>query len=343
MNGPERLGRYTVIRKVGSGGFATVWLARDETLDAEVAIKVLAEHWVEDEDVRGRFLAEGRFLRRVDSPHVVGVHDIGETDEGRPFLVLTYADRGSLEARLKDGPLELAEAVEVIRQIATGLQALHNRDLLHRDIKPDNVLFRGTPDGERAMVGDLGLGKSLDAVSRLTMPGGTPAYVAPEQVRGDQLDPRADQYALASVAYAALSGRSPYGAKTLGAVLAIDAPPPPLRDVQPGVPDAVDAAVLRGLSLDREDRYDDVTAFAEALTNAHTGGAAQRTHFDRPAPSLRRWPPRCRPAPPSLRHPRSRSLRKPARCRWPSPSRPRVSRPAGGRGCGWRPGWRRRC
>ena len=266
QTGPKRLGRYAVVRKLGSGGFATVWLGYDEVLDAEVAIKVLAEHWVDDEDVRDRFLAEGRFLRRVDSPHVVGVHDIGETDEGRPFLVLTYADRGTLDQRLADGPMPADEAIPVLEQIATGLRALHNRDLLHRDMKPANVLFRSTPEGERAMVGDLGLGKSLDAVSRLTLPGGTPAYVAPEQVRGDQLDPRADQYALAAVAYAMLSGRSPHGAKTLAAVLAITEPPAPLRTLVPEVPEVVEAAVQKGLALDREERWPDVTAFAEGLT-----------------------------------------------------------------------------
>ena len=262
----RRIGRYAVVRKLGSGGFATVWLGYDEVLDAEVAIKVLAEHWVDDADVRDRFLAEGRFLRRVDSPHVVGVHDIGETEEGRPFLVLTYADRGTLDQRLADGPMPVDEAIPVLQQIATGLRALHNRDLLHRDIKPANVLFRSTPEGERAMVGDLGLGKSLDAVSRLTLPGGTPAYVAPEQVRGDQLDPRADQYALAAVAYAMLSGRSPHGAKTLAAVLAITEPPAPLRTLRPEIPEVVEAAVQKGLALDRDERWPDVTAFAEGLT-----------------------------------------------------------------------------
>jgi eukaryotic-like serine/threonine-protein kinase len=268
MNGPDKIGRYAVLRKLGSGGFATVWLAHDETLDAEVAIKVLNEHWVDDQDVRDRFLAEGRFLRRVDSPHVVGVHDIGETDEGRPFLVLTYADRGTLEQRLADGPMDIDEAVTVIKQVAAGLRALHNRDLLHRDVNPANVLFRGMPDGDRAMLGDLGLGKSLDAVSRLTLPGGTPAYVAPEQVRGDQLDTRADQYALAAVAYSMLSGRSPYEAKTLGAVLAIEEPPVPLRTLRPEVPEVIEAAVQKALALDRDERWPDVTAFADALTAA---------------------------------------------------------------------------
>ncbi|MEU4192455.1 serine/threonine-protein kinase [Kribbella sp. NPDC026611] len=265
---PVRLGRYAVIRKLGSGGFAAVWLARDEQLDAEVAVKVLAEHWVDDLDVRRRFVDEGRFLRKVESPYVVGVHDIGSTDDDRPFLVLTYADRGTLADRIKAGPLPLPDAVDVIENIGAGLQELHDRGVLHRDVKPENVLFRSTPTGERAMLGDLGLGKSLEAVSRVTMPGGTPAYVAPEQVRGDVLDPRADLYALAAVTYAALAGRPPYGATTLAGVLAVDGPPGPLSTVRDDIPAEVDAVILRALERDRELRWPDVRSFAGALRTA---------------------------------------------------------------------------
>ncbi|WP_112238806.1 serine/threonine-protein kinase [Kribbella monticola] len=280
---PSHFGRYAVIRRLGSGGFAAVWLARDEELDAEVAVKVLAEHWVDDLDVRRRFVEEGRFLRKVESPYVVGVHDTGTTDDDRPYLVLTYADRGTLADRIKAGPLPLTDTVELIGNVSTGLQELHDRGVLHRDVKPENVLFRSTPTGERAMLGDLGLGKSLDAVSRVTMPGGTPAYVAPEQVRGDVLDPRADLYALAAVTYAALAGQPPYGATTLAAVLAVEGPPASLRTVRDDVPAEVDAVILRGLSQDREQRWPDVRSFAVALRAAALVPATVRR------PSVRPW------------------------------------------------------
>jgi serine/threonine protein kinase len=272
---PSHFGRYAVIRRLGSGGFAAVWLVRDEELDAQVAVKVLAEHWVDDLDVRRRFVEEGRFLRKVESPYVVGVHDIGTTDDDRPYLVLTYADRGTLADRIKAGPLPLADTVSVIEDVSAGLQELHDRGVLHRDVKPENVLFRSTPTGERAMLGDLGLGKSLEAVSRVTMPGGTPAYVAPEQVRGDVLDPRADLYALAAVTYAALAGKPPYGATTLAAVLAVDGPPEPLLDV----PAAVNEVIRRGLSKDRDQRWPDVQAFAEALRSAASEAEAPARRF----------------------------------------------------------------
>ena len=137
-------------------------------------MKVLADNWTEDHHIRTRFVEEGRYLRRVDSPHVVTVYDAGELDDGRPYLVMTYADQGSLADRLEAGGLEVAEAAEVVRQVGSGLQALHDRGILHRDVKPANVLFRSLPEGSgspgvRAMLGDLGLGKALDVSSRLTM------------------------------------------------------------------------------------------------------------------------------------------------------------------------------
>ncbi|MFI5692139.1 serine/threonine-protein kinase [Kribbella sp. NPDC051586] len=273
MDQPPRIGRYSLVRRVGAGGFATVWLARDEQLDAEVAVKILSENWVEDEDVRRRFLAEGRFLRKVDSLYVVGVHDIGEADDGRPFMVLTYADGGTLAERIKAGPLEFGEAVRIITQVGRGLKHLHARGVLHRDVKPANVLFRtDSAAGDRAMLSDLGLGKSLAEVSRITMPGGTPAYVAPEQVMGDRLDHRADLYSLGAVAYAAFTGQAPHGVVSLGAVMQIDKPPPSMTTLREDVPDAIDVVVRRALEPDRDQRWPDLDSFLNALREAHTTG-----------------------------------------------------------------------
>lgn len=265
---PSLLGRYPVRRRLGAGAFATVWLAHDEQLDSPVAIKVLADNWTEDLHVRQRFLEEGRFLRRVESPHVVSVYDAGELPDGRPFLVMSYADQGTLADRLELAPLTRAQAVHVVAQAGAGLHALHQRGVLHRDIKPANVLFRTVElDGHSrvtAMVGDLGLGKAMDMSSRLTMIGGTPQFVAPEQARGEALDARADQFSLAAVTYLLLAGRAPYDHPSLTAA-AEPAPAPPMGG---GLPDAVEAVVHRGLAIDREDRFPDVPAFVAALTAA---------------------------------------------------------------------------
>jgi hypothetical protein len=269
---PARLGRYAVRRRIGSGGFATVWLAYDEQLDSPVAIKVLAENWTEDSHVRQRFLEEGRYLRKVESPHVVTVYDAGSLDDDRPYLVMSYADQGTLAERLEGEGLTVGQASEVIRQVGEGLHALHMRGVLHRDIKPANVLFR-TADPEhdgtvvRAMVGDLGLGKALDVSSRLTMIAGTPSFVAPEQAQGEHLDARADQYSLAALTYLLLTGRPPYAHSTLSAA-ASPAPPPALSTPDKPFPLVVEEVVMRGLAPDRNDRWPDVMAYVDALRDA---------------------------------------------------------------------------
>jgi len=268
---PSRLGRYAVRRRIGSGGFATVWLAYDEQLDSPVAVKVLAENWTEDQAVRQRFLEEGRFLRKVESPYVVTVYDAGELEDGRPYLVMSYADQGTLADRLEILGLTPGQALEVVRQVGTGLQALHVRGVLHRDVKPANVLFRTVEEAGRhevrAMVADLGLGKALDMSSRLTMIAGTPSFVAPEQAQGEPLDPRADQYSLAALTYLMLSGRSPYAHASLAAAAAPGVPPP-LSTPDRVFPEAVESVVLRGLAPDREDRWPDVAAYVDALAAA---------------------------------------------------------------------------
>jgi eukaryotic-like serine/threonine-protein kinase len=261
---PSRLGRYAVRRRIGSGGFATVWLAYDEHLDSPVAVKVLADNWAGDPQVRQRFVEEGRFLRKVESPHVVPVYDAGELEDGRPYLVMAYADQGNLADRLELGPLPLGQAVAVIRQVGQGLHALHQRGVLHRDVKPANVLFR-TVDGEvRAMVGDLGLGKALDVSSRLTMIAGTPSYISPEQALGEHLDARADVYSLGALSYLLLAGRPPFTHASLAAA-ADPSPPAPLGA---DLPDEVESALGTALAPDREDRWPDVPSYVAALEGA---------------------------------------------------------------------------
>ncbi|WP_224766320.1 serine/threonine-protein kinase [Nocardioides campestrisoli] len=264
MSHPTRLGRYQVRRRLGAGAFATVWLAVDDQLDSEVAIKVLADNWAGDAHVRRRFVEEGRFLRKVDSPYVVPVYDAGELDDGRPYLVMAYADRGTLADRLALGPVPAPEALRILVELGTGLQALHDRDVLHRDVKPGNVLLRGHDDGERAMLADLGLGKALDVSSRLTVIAGTPAYVAPEQARGEGLDARADLYSLAALAHLLLTGRPARAPESL----AVAGSPPPVPPMGAAVPPAVEAAVLRALCVDREDRQASVAEFVAELTQA---------------------------------------------------------------------------
>ena len=270
--GPSHFGRYAVRRRIGSGGFATVWLGYDEQLDAPVAIKVLADNWAEQHEVRTRFVEEGRYLRRVESPHVVPVYDAGSLDDGRPYLVMAYADQGTLSDRLEQGGVTVLQALEVVTQVGRGLQALHDRGILHRDVKPANVLFRTVdpaagPDGVRAMVGDLGLGKALDVSSRLTMIAGTPAYVAPEQAQGETPDARADQFSLGVLTFLLLSGRLPWNHASLPAAAA-PAEPTAMSAAGREFPDSVEQVVRRALSVDRTSRWPSVTAYVDALSRA---------------------------------------------------------------------------
>ncbi|WP_256839091.1 serine/threonine-protein kinase [Ornithinimicrobium faecis] len=204
---PERLGRLHVLRRVGTGGFASVWLAHDPALDSAVAVKVLADNWAERSDVRERFLAEARLLRRVDGDGVVRVYDIGELDDGRPWLSMTYADRGTLADRLPwaGGPVG---AMALLHDLADAVDTLHRHGIVHRDLAPGNILFVSDPRrGERVLVGDLGLAKDLGFASGLTQPGGTGAYRAPEQLEvSDQVGPATDVYALGVLASELLGG-----------------------------------------------------------------------------------------------------------------------------------------
>ena len=184
VSAPAAFGRYRVVRRIGSGAFATVWLAEDEVLEAPVAVKVLADNWAHRLDVRTRFEEEARILRRADSDRVVRVHDIGELPDGRPYFVMTYADRGTLAERLDDGPLPVGEALRYGADIARGLAVLHQVGVIHRDVNPGNVLLRSRPDGtERVLIADLGLAKAAAHGSGFTLTVGTPGYMAPEQAR----------------------------------------------------------------------------------------------------------------------------------------------------------------
>lgn len=321
---PARLGRYAVRRRIGAGGFATVWLAYDEQLDAPVAIKVLADNWTDDHHVRTRFVEEGRFLRRVESPHVVTVYDAGELDDGRPYLVMTYADQGTLADRLQVEGLTVTQSLEVVRQVAAGLQALHDRDVLHRDIKPANVLFRsverraGALRELRAMVGDLGLGKALDMSSRLTMIAGTPSFVAPEQALGERLDARADQYSLGVLTFLLLTGRPPYSHASLAAA-AEPGPAPSLVAVDRELPTAADDVVRRALARDRAERWPSVTEYAAALAEALSDQAGEEGQIG----------PRWLPLDPELTQPGAAPSPRPASGSLPEPSAPRRARTLG--------------
>jgi eukaryotic-like serine/threonine-protein kinase len=267
VSAPARFGRYRVERRIGSGAFATVWLAQDDVLDAPVAVKVLADNWSHRMDIRSRFEEEARILRRADSDRVVRVHDIGELEDGRPYFVMTYADRGSLAERIGDAPLPVADTLRYGADIARGLAVLHQVGVIHRDVNPANILLRtGRDGGERVLIADLGLAKAAVRGSGFTLTVGTPGYTAPEQARPGEhgLDKRADVYSIGAVLHHMLTGVVPEQ----------DEVPLPPRQLRPEVPDAVDAVVRRALAPLPADRFPSAGALADALDRAALDAAA---------------------------------------------------------------------
>lgn len=275
----RRLGRYRLIERLGTGAFATVWLARDDDLEVSVAVKVLADNWSGDADVRERFLAEARLLRRIDDPRVVRVHDIGAVPEGdQPYFVMDLADGGTLadvveQAARRPDP---ERAVALAGEVARAVQVLHDHGVVHRDVKPSNLLLaRGADGASRVVVADLGMAKSLAEASGLTLTAGTPAWMAPEQVRGSAgFDARADVYAVAAVTHALLTGRPPFALASVKEVALRTAPPEPVA-ASLGLPDAVDGLLASSLDPDPARRPASAAAFARLLDRAAAGESVQ--------------------------------------------------------------------
>ncbi|MEU0005172.1 serine/threonine-protein kinase [Streptomyces sp. NPDC006314] len=269
MHSLERIGRYRLERPLGTGAFATVWLAHDPELQAPVAVKVLAENWAHRLDIRERFLSEARLLRRAGSGRVVQVYDIGELPDGRPYFVMEYADGGTLADLLAAGPLPVPDALALTAEAARGAAALHEAGIVHRDIKPTNVLLHTAPDGtRRVLLADLGLAKSLAQASVLTLAAGSAGYQPPEQAEpGEGIDERADVYSLGAVGYELVTGT---------------VPGPPGRVVPPGrlrpdLGEDVDRALVRALEPDRARRWPGAQAFAHELDRLAAGPPAVRS------------------------------------------------------------------
>ena len=252
--------------RIGVGGFATVWLYHDHELESDVAVKALADNWAQRFDIRERFLEEARILRRADSDHVVRVYDLGEVD-GTPYFVMSYADRGSLATLLEAGePLEPSTVAGLVEQAGIGLSVLHRKGVIHRDIKPQNLLLRSDDDGEaQVLVADLGVAKAMLHASGLTQVVGTPAYMAPEQATGIGVDARADVHALGAVTYQMLTGHQ---VRKGGLADLMEARMPEPPSTLAPLPMAVDTVLLRAIHPDREERWPDVRSFTRALAEA---------------------------------------------------------------------------
>jgi tRNA A-37 threonylcarbamoyl transferase component Bud32 len=262
------VGRYVVGPAIARGGQATVYRARHATLPREVALKVFHEHVWADPGFRARFRRECEALAALEHPNIIPVHDAGEA-RGRGYLAMRLARGGSLADRLAAGPVAPREAVRLLRQIASALDAAHARGRLHRDLKPGNVLLE--PDGH-AWLADFGVARTLDATPA-TEEGwlvGTPAYLAPEVIEGHAATPAADRYGLACLAYETLTGAPPFRGERVEAVLYAHVNTAPQRASarRPDLPRSLDAALARGLSKRPAGRPGSASALVEGLAAA---------------------------------------------------------------------------
>lgn len=265
---------YRIESRLGSGGMAVVYRARDERLGRMIALKVMASEWALDEEFRHRFVAESRAAAQVDDPHVIPVYEAG-AEYGRLFIAMRLVAGTDLRGVLRrEGALPAARVIELLAPVASALDAAHAAGLVHRDVKPGNILVDerlGRPD--YVYLADFGLSKGVSAGASLTGPGtylGTPTYSAPEQVQGNRVDGRADQYALACVAFELLTGRPPYEREQPMAVLLahLSATPPSLVALRPELPAAADRVISRALAKRPEQRYGSCRDFADALAHA---------------------------------------------------------------------------
>lgn len=275
---PEKFGRYKIISELGRGGMATVYRAFDPNFDREVAIKALPREMMHDPQFRSRFEREIKMVAQLGHPSIVPVYDTGEVD-GQPYFVMRFMTGGSLSDRIEKGGIPIEETARIIGKIAQGLAYAHRKGVIHRDLKPDNILF--DENGE-PFISDFGVAKLIESAGNLTGSGviGTPAYMSPEQAQGVEIDKRSDVYGLGVIVYQMLTGHQPYSADTpMGVVVKhITEPVPEILKVLPNLPPDVDAVIKTAMAKDKTSRYENTIELAKALNTIAFGDPGNITY-----------------------------------------------------------------
>ena len=272
-----KLGKYEIVEEIGHGGMATVYRAYQPSLNRHVAIKVLSGQLAKDETFRQRFAREAKAVAQLSHPNILPIYDFGEQPALEALYIVTeLIEGGTLKAKL-GAPLNAHEAVRLAAEIGRALDYAHRRGIVHRDVKPNNVLLA---DDGRPLLTDFGIAKMI-AGTQYTQNGtsvGTPTYMSPEQAKGQEIDGRSDIYSLGAVAYYLLSGRPPFeGSKPLKVIFAHvndEVVAPSSRGFD--VPSDLEEIVLRCLSKAKEDRYQDAAGLRDALDNCESAGSWTR-------------------------------------------------------------------
>jgi serine/threonine-protein kinase len=282
---PEKIGLYEVKSELGRGGMATVYRAYDPRFEREVAVKVLPSELLHaDPQFRLRFEREAKIIAQLEHSAIVPVYDVGEAD-GQPYFVMRYMNGGSLSDRIKAGVMSVEEAARILGIIAPGLDEAHSKGIVHRDIKPSNILFdkRDIP-----YISDFGIAKLSQAqAGNVTGSAiiGTPAYMAPEQAQGDEIDGRADIYALGIILYEMVTGRQPYEADTPMAVAIkhITDPVPHILTANPKLPEGMETIIQAAMAKDKNERYSTAVEMTDALHDLTRNNPTQlRTKISTP-------------------------------------------------------------
>src|SRR4051812_1492414 len=300
----SELAGYRIEGVAGRGGMGTVYRATDIALDRPVALKLIADEFAGDAEFRERFKRESRLAASIRHPHVVTVFRAGQED-GRLYIAMDYVEGSDLKTLLDErGALEPTLAAKIIWQVASALDAAHAKAMVHRDVKPANVLLAGEREGVHAYLTDFGLTKLTGSASAMTQTGtflGTADYAAPEQLHGIRVDARTDVYSLTCVLYQTLTGQVPYPRESNIAKMYAHAeePPPSLLAAAPAAPDELEDIIQRGMAKSPDERYPSAGDLARATvaaiergavnTTEHSvaiGAAAPATRASRP----RRWP-----------------------------------------------------
>ena len=280
-------GRYEIVRLLGRGGMAAVFLARDLVLERQVAIKVLPPDMTRDRELITRFQQEARTAAKLDHANIIPIHRV-ESEAGLVYIVMKYVSGHSLEEVLTKGPVSIQLVRHVLREAALALGHAHRRRVVHRDVKPANIML--DEDG-RVVLTDFGISKAVEGTTQLTGSGtiiGTPAYMAPEQAKGREVDGRADQYALAIVGHRALTGRLPFEGDAHSILYQqVFEPPPSVLQRRPDTPRDLRLAVERALAKDAKERFPSMEEFAAAVSGERTsrGGSGPTTVVTMPAKS----------------------------------------------------------
>jgi eukaryotic-like serine/threonine-protein kinase len=285
---------YRILESLGGGGMGVVYKAEDAALGRTVALKFLPAELTRDPEAKARFLQEARAASALDHPNLCTIHEVGETAEGQLFLVMTYYDGETLRKRIERGPLPIEQAVDIAQQIARGLQKAHRHGIVHRDVKPANLMVTGD---EVVKILDFGLAKLVGsaAITRTGFSAGTPAYMSPEQARGETVDHRTDLWSLGVVLYEMVAGRRPFrGEHEQAAIYSLlHDRPEPLGRLRPETPPELERIVSRLLAKDPAERYADAAqALADLrLLDGSSSGLTQTRSFRRGLPGAGRRSP----------------------------------------------------